>query len=200
MSIRPHGTIVLAAGAGARVGGPKALLLVAGEPLAIAHVRARTQSEVVVLVVSADVRDVLASRIDDPRVTLVVNALPGAWGPAASLRAAASAGVLDACGAWIVGPVDALPAAERSIEALLAALDDELDAVRFVRGHPIAARASTLRQAYAGVDVPPTLRDVLSRARVRTLPLPDDAAITTDLDTIDDVVRATGAPPRFTGR
>lgn len=207
MACAEYGTIVLGAGRGERVGGPKALLLVDGEPsavpLAVAHALARREASVVLVVVTAEIAAVLAPRLVGTGARLVVHALPNEWGPAASLRACA--GELSACERWIVGPVDALPAREASIELLLAALDSRgtcgtsgaADAARFVRGHPIAARATLLRDAYAGEGVPPTLRDVLARARVVTVPLPDDPAITTELDTVDDVVRVTGGMPAF---
>jgi CTP:molybdopterin cytidylyltransferase MocA len=196
-----HGVIILGAGRGARVGGPKALLLVDDVPLALAHARARRGAAAIVVVVTEEIAAVLAPRLADTGARLVVNALPNEWGPAASLRACA--GELAACERWIVGPVDALPAREASIELLLAALDEpradgaHVDAARFVRGHPIAARATLLRDAYAGEGGPPPLRDVLGRARVATVPLPDDPAVTTELDTVADVVRVTGARPAF---
>ncbi len=198
MARAAYGVVILAAGRGTRVGGPKALLLVDGVPLALAHVRARAAASAIVVVATADVAAVLAPRLTDPRVRLVINALPNEWGPAGSLRAGVDA--LATCALWIVGPVDGLPAGEAAIDALLDALgppEGAADAARFVRGHPIAARASLLREAYGGEGVPPTLRAVLSSARVATLALPADPALTTELDTVEDVVRVTGAPPAF---
>lgn len=195
-----YGTVILGAGRGTRVGGPKALLLVEPAtrvPLAVAHVRARREASAIVVVVTAEVASMLAPQLAGTGARIVVNALPNEWGPAASLRACAAE--LAACERWIVGPVDALPALEASIDLLLDALGAGVDAARFVRGHPVAARASLLRDAYVGEGEPPTLRDVLARARVVTVPLPDDPAITTELDTVDDVVRVTGARPVFLG-
>lgn len=203
MSAQAYGALVLAAGLGSRVGGPKALLRIGGQPLAIAHARAHAAAARVLLVVTEEVASALAPLVpigDKVRIRLLVNRLPNGWGPAASLRVAVPE--LDACERWIVGPVDALPPRADSIARLLAALEAKgaeppPDAARFTRGHPIAARASLLRDAYAGEGPPPTLRDVLARARVQPLGDAEDPAIGSDLDTIEDVVRATGAGPTF---
>jgi molybdenum cofactor cytidylyltransferase len=206
MATRAYGALVLAAGRGVRVGGPKALLVVRGAPLALLHAQSHAAAERVLLVLNEEVAPILAPLVpiqDRGRVRVLVNRLPSGWGPAASLRVAS--GELDACERWIVGPVDALPATAETIARLVEALGadgangEEHDAARFTRGHPIAARASLLRGAYAGEGEPPPLRDVLASARVRSLGESVDPAVTTELDTIEDVVRVTGAAPRFVG-
>jgi molybdenum cofactor cytidylyltransferase len=186
--------LVLAAGAGERMGGPKALLAVDGEPLARAHakrLRAAGCAEVVIVtrpgLVARFAGDaiVVASRAPDPAGSLAVGL--GAIGPG------------DDTALLVITPVDAWPARVETIAALVAAVVAGVEAAtpRYEGrgGHPIVIRATTLR---AFADAPRPLRDVLGalgHARVRVDV--DDPSVATDLDTPADVFAATGAPPRF---
>jgi molybdenum cofactor cytidylyltransferase len=195
--------LVLAAGKGARVGGPKALLLVDGAPLARAHVEARlADCDRVVVVTRRAIGDALATH-DWPtaRVRIVISDAPDEDGPAGSIAAAVSAHTLDDDARVLVTPVDVRPAQTRTINLLLQAIDDRHLAARFAHGHPIACRGDVLNRGYApSVDGrPPPLREVLRALgdATRVLPDADDRAVREELDEIDDVIRATGAPPRF---
>ncbi len=175
--------LVVAAGRGERVGGPKALLLIDGRPLAEHHARSH---ERVVIVTSAEVASALG-----PIATFVVPDRPAELGPAGSIGAAVRAGALDDADAVIITPVDVLPAARSLHRALLDTLDAN-DAVRPSRGHPVVVRGSVLRQRYRDGD--PILRDLLAEIPCARLP---DPGVVEDLDTPEDVLRMTGAAPRF---
>lgn len=190
--------LVLAAGRGRRMGGPKALLLIGDEPLALLH--ARTHERVmqgmrvvrVVIVTTEDVRGLLASdsRAD---ITFVAPDRPHELGPAGSIGAAVRSGALDGVSRVAITPVDVLPAPPSRIAALLDALVTH-EAALSPRGHPVALRGEVLRAGYR--DANPILRDFLATLGCARLP-PDEAGVLTDLDTPDDVVRITGSAPRF---
>jgi CTP:molybdopterin cytidylyltransferase MocA len=182
-------TVVLAAGKGSRMGGPKALLVVDGEPLAHLHVKSWPK---VILVVR---REVAAELSLPPHVRVVESTEEDALGPAGSLRAAVRSGALDAVDVAIVTPVDRMPASRETIEALLHALEGH-DAARPSRGHPIAIRASALRRTYREEALP--LRDVLATLDTAIVDLPACAA--RDLDTPEDLEAATGKRPVFLDR
>jgi molybdenum cofactor cytidylyltransferase len=197
--------LVLAAGKGVRVGGPKALLLVDGLPLVKAHVEARlTDCDRVVVVTRAAIAASLATSrcaAGSPRVQVVLSEAPDDEGPAGSIAAAVAQGALAGATLVLVTPVDVRPAATRTIELLFEAIDDRHTAARFAHGHPIACRADVLRAAYVPAfdQSPPPLREVLRALgdAVRVVADAGDRAVHEELDEIDDVIRATGAPPRF---
>ena len=112
----PFTTIVVAAGAGHRMGGPKALLAVrwgegAGElPLALAHAKAHLDggAERVVLVTRAEVARTL-SRFAQRGLDIVVSNQAHALGESGSIRCALALLELPP-EAWVViAPVDAPP-------------------------------------------------------------------------------------------
>lgn len=124
-------TIVLAAGRGARLGGPKALLLVhdAGRelppiPLLEAQCRDRraAESERVLAVVRPDMAELLGVRLRAAGATVVVSRAPEDQGPAGSLAAAANHLRNKPFRVAIVTPVDVRVApatVARLIEALM---------------------------------------------------------------------------------
>ena len=186
--------IVLGAGAGERMGGPKALLVVEGEPLASVHARRMREAGCteVVLVTRTDLVGRLA-----PLGDLVVASV--APDPAGSLAVALRALSLAADDLLVITPVDAWPARPGTIALLLDAVRAGAGAAtpRFGGrgGHPVVARA----RVFEGfTDAPRPLRDVLAalgaaRARLDV----DDSSVVVDLDAPADVVAATGTPPRF---
>ncbi len=205
--------IVLAAGAGARMGGNKARLLVPGpgggdEPLAHAHARRMHEAGAgdVLLVTRADVAPsfdgppegaepalrVVVSRAEDAAGSLALGV--GAW------RSGLARGARDAI--LIVTPVDAWPAELATIAALIAAVRAGAEAAtpRMARGaragrggHPVVVRASLFddvvgrgERAPAAPFAPLNERlAALGERRVRVDV--DDAAILTDLDTPEDL-------------
>jgi len=195
--------IVLAAGAGERMGGNKARLLLSGfgeEPLGALHARRMREAGCsgVVLVTRPDVAALFAG---DARMRVVTST---AREQAGSLALALDAMALDAApdAIVVVTPVDALPAKAETIEQLVAAVEAGVEAATPRRGgrggHPVVARARVIAGACAS-GLP--LRDVLAALGVQRLRVDvDDPAIGTDLDSPADVVRVTGAPPRFWGR
>jgi CTP:molybdopterin cytidylyltransferase MocA len=174
--------IVLAAGAGGRMGGPKARLIVNGDMLASLHVRRLREAgcdEVVVVL-----KEPLA--ID---ATIAISSAPD---PAGSLAVGLSAASGDPV---IVTPVDVMPARVETIRALVLALGDSIDAAtpvfRGANGHPVVIRR-------AAIAIGKPLRDVLAALGDRRTKIDvGDAAVATDLDTPEDVVAATGALPVF---
>ena len=189
-------TVVLAAGRGRRLGGPKALLcwpllpqkwLV---PLGVAHVEARRESARVVVVTRADVADVLrevspTTFAPAGRGRLVVSAAADELGPAGSLAAAVAAGLEG--DVVLVTPVDCPPARDSTVRALLDALESNGDALaakpRYEGrgGHPVALRARALTR-YRDVD-PPPLRDHLRTFGERLLEVPvSDETVRLDID------------------
>src|SRR5262249_11663866 len=121
-------TVILAAGRGVRLGGPKALLSwpsapgAPERPLAIAHAEERLAAESAraVIVTRQQMVPALLRHVR-PGVDILVSDAPDELGPAGSLGYAASrVGDTDAV---IVTPVDALPARRETVAALLARLD-----------------------------------------------------------------------------
>jgi CTP:molybdopterin cytidylyltransferase MocA len=187
--------VVLAAGRGERLGGPKALLAWPNDdsselPLALAHVRARRECERVLVVTRADI----AARLVSFGVTceIVVSQAPDELGPAGSLAAAAPHLGFDEELVLVI-PVDTPPAAADTVNALLAAMTPGVLAARprhaGRRGHPVLLRARALLR-YRAPDPPPLrdhLRDLDGVIDVDV----DDRAVLADFDTSDDV------EPRF---
>lgn len=199
--------IILASGKGERLGGTKALLawsLVRGGPempLAIAHAEARLAAEcgrVLVVARQPIVKKLL--RHVRPGIDLIVSTAPDELGPAGSLAAAAAR--LGDAAEIIVTPVDALPARADTVAQLLARLrsDPPPLAVRPVNrgrgGHPVVLRPEALARYLE--PSPPPLRDHLRALGDRCADVEvDDPTVLLDMDTPGDVMRATGAPPRF---
>ncbi len=187
-------TIVLAAGRGERLGGPKALLawLLAPQrwlmPLAAAHVEARNESDRVIVVTRADIAERLRhharmSFARSARGELCISTADDALGPAGSLAAAAA---LDLPGdaRLLITPVDCPPAEHATVGRLLAALDQGLAAKprhRGKGGHPVALCASLLER-YRVPD-PPPLRELLASLGDGLIEVAvDDPGVLVDID------------------
>src|SRR5262249_40099678 len=144
-------TVILAAGRGDRVGGPKALLAwpsSAGAkevPLAIAHAEERlaAESSRAVIVTRKQLVSTLL-RYVRPGIDVAASAAAEELGPAGSLASAAPR--LGEAERVIVPPVDAPPARRETVLALVARLDADpsLLAVRPLYqgrgGHPVVLR------------------------------------------------------------
>jgi CTP:molybdopterin cytidylyltransferase MocA len=183
----PSAAIVLAAGEGRRMGGPKALLVVDGRPLIHAHVQRLREARCNNIVVVT--RHATAAAIGD---------MPGARVVCAdthSMAASLSIGLQDLAPCVdrvvLVAPVDTLPVRCSTLRALLTAAAAEGTLVatpqhRGRSGHPIALRERLLRgfrEGYTG-----TLRDVVRGAGAQRCKLEvDDAAVLVDLDTPADL-------------
>lgn len=173
--------IVLAAGIGGRMGGPKARLLIGAETLATLHAQRLREAgcdEVVVVLRHGDAID----------ATIAISSAPD---PAGSLAIGLAAARGDPV---IVTPVDVIPAHVDTIHSLVRALgahDAATPRFQGRGGHPVVIRRSAI-----ALGTP--LRDVLEALGPRRVFVDvADAAVVTDLDTPEDVVHATGAPPRF---
>jgi molybdenum cofactor cytidylyltransferase len=194
--------IVLAAGSGSRLGGPKWAIEVAGTPLVLLHVARLAEAGCArILVIARPERvdelsrlhpDVLASSAAEPSGSLAVG-----------VRALASMSPEHLV--WIT-PVDVLPAkltTLKSLEAALWAPGLESPGIGAASprhagrgGHPVLLRSSALEPYRRGE--PPTLRALLEGLGPRRVAVPvDDPAVLGDLDTPGDVLRATGAPLCF---
>jgi CTP:molybdopterin cytidylyltransferase MocA len=199
-------TVVLAAGAGKRLGGPKALLVWPGpkgeeRPLAIAHAEERLAAESRhVLVVTRKPTMLVLLRFVRPGVDLLASDAADDLGPAGSLAFAVPR--LGDAEIVIVTPVDTPPAKAETVARLVDALlaSPELLAVRPVShgraGHPVALRHAALAR-YAE-PAPPPLRDHL-HALGPACGAVDvaDPTVLIDLDTPADVMGNLRVLPRF---
>ncbi len=187
--------LLLGAGRGERMGGPKALLMIEGEPLYLQHARRAREAGFtdVVLVTNREVAGVLPP---DAGVRLVISEEAETSG---SLARGCSA--LGGAELVLVTPVDAVPATARTIELLFQAIRDGAEAAtpRFEGrgGHPVVCRRDVLLP-YLGERPFPTLRDRLAslgerRHRVDVV----DPNVVLDLDQPEDVRVLTGAGPVF---
>lgn len=201
-------TIVLAAGSGKRLGGPKALLAwPSGKgkevPIAIAHAEARLAAESahVLVVTRKGMMKPLLGHVR-PGLDLLVSEAPDELGPAGSLAVAALR--LGDAEVVIVTPVDSPPAKADTIAKLLGRLaaDPALLAARPSykgrAGHPVALRRAALMR-YAE-ESPPPLRDHLRAmgAAVADVDV-NDTAVLIDLNTPADVMGLLRTLPRFIG-
>lgn len=180
--------VVLASGHGRRMGGPKALLMWDGVPLAQAHALAWASCcRRVVIVTRSDIAASLPPGLD-----VVISTEEDALGPAGSLAAAARH--LEGDAHWLVTPVDCPPVRRETCSALIEALGEAVAArprhgAR--RGHPVALRAEVW-QRYRREARP--LRDVLHEVGDRVAEVAvDDDGVLRDLDSPDDLPR----PPAF---
>ena len=207
-------TVVLAAGVGKRLGGPKALLAwpvgspgaprpAAGpdRPLAIAHAEERlaAESSRVLVVTRPPVVKVLLGHVR-PGIDLLSSDAADDLGPAGSLAfALPRLGEVDVV---IVTPVDTPPARAATVARLLAALaaDPALLAARPVchgrAGHPVALRLAALHR-YAEPQ-PPPLRDHLHALGAACAAVDvADPTVLIDLNTPADVMGTLQVLPRF---
>lgn len=198
-------TVLLAAGSGKRLGGPKALLAWPHEgkdrPLAIAHAEARlaAESERVLVVVRREVMGELLGHVR-PGIDLVVSSAPDEAGPAGSLAVALPK--LGDAELVIVTPVDAPPPRAETVKKLIERLDADptLLAARprygGKSGHPVALRRGGLAR-FEKAD-PPPLRDHLRALGDRCADVDvSDSSVLIDLNTPADVMGVLGALPRF---
>ncbi|AKT43165.1 nucleotidyltransferase family protein [Chondromyces crocatus] len=203
--------ILLAAGRGTRIGGPKALLAWPGatkgapeRPLVIAHAEARLAAESgrVLIVARQQVITTLIGYVR-PGLDLLVSHADDELGPAGSLAVAVSR--LADTDIAIVSPVDVPPASAATVSRLLARLEQGEPPPRAVRprhegrgGHPIVIRVEAL--ARYREPTPPPLRDHLRELGEGVVDEDvEDASVLADLDKPVDLLRLTGAPPRFLG-
>jgi CTP:molybdopterin cytidylyltransferase MocA len=200
--------VVLAAGKGARLGGPKALLRwTAGgkpRPLAIAHAEARLGAECtrVLIVARKPVVQALIPFVM-PGLDLLVSSAPDDLGPAGSIATAAAK--LGADDRVLIMPVDTVPAKAATVASLLARLGTGGAAPLAVRprhggrgGHPVALQAAALER-YREPN-PPALRDHLQALGEACVDEEvDDPDVLVDFDTPTEAMRVLRAPVTFFG-
>lgn len=185
--------LVLAAGRGLRMGGPKALLPWGSPPtpLALAHAAALEAAGVerVVVVVRADVAAILGPQNASAGVSLAVSSEPEDAGAAGSLRCGLSSLGWPSEGRAVITLTDALPVEAAVLDALTRAAGDGAAKPVFqgVGGHPVVVPC-----AWLGVyrDGAPTLRDVLRTHGERVVRVTvSDPRVTADLDTPAELAR-----------
>jgi molybdenum cofactor cytidylyltransferase len=193
-------SVILAAGSGSRLGGPKALLawrlMPKGSvvPLAAAHLEARAPEGPVLVVVREAVAHALrrhAPHAFSSACRLLVSHAPDGLGMAGSITAAMSA--LSGAERVLLTPVDVPPASTDTVRALAAALDRPgVRAARPVHGgrggHPVLVEGSVL-DAYRAAH-PPPLREVLCALGAGWADVAvEDPKVLVDLDTAADFAR-----------
>lgn len=178
MDVTECAAVVLAAGAGKRMGMPKALLSVDGEPLAVCQARHldRAGFKPVHIVVGCALDHVLPSVSSWPHVAINED-----WrlGQFSSIQVGIRASG-DDC--WVaILPVDIWCVAEETLVALRAHRVGGIDAVvpcfRKRRGHPPLLAPEFCRQIMALSPRSGRLDHALKRARVAELPVPDPAVL-----------------------
>lgn len=198
-------SIVLAAGDGKRLGGPKALLAWPSpsgkdRPLSIAHAEERLAAESAeVLIVTRKTMIPALLGYVRPGIHLLSSDAAADLGPAGSLAFAVSR--LPAGDLILVTPVDTQPARAETVRAMVACLDADprLLAARPSYhgrgGHPVILRRAAL-DAYK--TAAPPLRDHLAALgdAVAVVEV-SDPTIVLDLDTPADVMGVLRALPRF---
>ena len=200
--------IILAAGKGMRLGGPKALLLWPGaqgtkpRPLAIVHaeMRLKAESTRAIVVARKQIVQILLPFVC-PGLDLVVSDAPDELGPAGSLATAVSR--IKADDRVLVCPVDTLPAKRETVEKLLSALGlagaqplatRPKQGERF--GHPVAMQNAALDR-YRQPD-PPPLRDHLRALGDACIGVEvRDPDVLVDIDTPADAMRFLHGPPQY---
>jgi molybdenum cofactor cytidylyltransferase len=200
--------IILAAGKGMRLGGPKALLLWPGakgtkpRPLAIVHAetRLKTESTRAIVVSRKHIVQLLIPFVG-PGLDLVVSDAPDELGPAGSIATAVSR--LQPTDRVLVCPVDTLPARRDTTERLLSALGADGSAPLATRpkvgerfGHPVAMQGIALDRYRQ--PSPPPLRDhlkSLGEACIGVDVRDPDALV--DIDTPADAGRYLAGPPQY---
>ncbi|MBK8256258.1 MAG: NTP transferase domain-containing protein [Polyangiaceae bacterium] len=206
-------SLILAAGRGTRIGGPKALLLVGSGPDAapLAEVQSRDHLAVgastVAVVLRAREADMLAPRLQSRGVRIVVSEAPEEHGPAGSIAAAVRALDLAPPAVWLITPVD-LRVAPQTLHAVATFNDPSAPRTVAVvpsfqgrKGHPVAILSSALTR-YVEPN-PPPLRDHLRSLAdgVHILHVPDPN-ITENLNRSSQTqtlarITESALPPRF---
>ena len=180
--------IVLAAGLGTRMGGPKALLEVDGESLLRRHVARFAELGARVFVVTRGAyADAVTEILPRGAARLVIGDTAS---PADSLQLAVRSAQLEANELVFVTPVDVRPASAATLHALRAAMQAAVLAAtpqyRAHGGHPVLLRAEALRAYDTGEPLP--LRNhlqALGRRRIRVLV--DDPNVERDFDVPSDL-------------
>ncbi len=190
--------IVLAAGHGRRLGGPKALLVVHGAPLAALHATRLFEAgcREVVVVVRAEV----AGRVVLPTKARV--AISAAEDPAGSIAVGLAHVATSDDELVLIAPVDVLPASVTTLAVLAAAIAAGAEAATPRRngtsGHPVVARAGVL-DAYR-VGRTPRLCDVLDALGERRVRVAvEDDAVTSEINAPADAQRVLGGCAVFAG-
>jgi CTP:molybdopterin cytidylyltransferase MocA len=190
--------VVLAAGHGRRLGGPKALVVFEGESLASAHAVRLFEAgcrEVVVVV-----RSEVLPRLSLPPLARV--AISSAEDPAGSLSVGLHEVATEPEEPVFISLVDVLPARVTTLSLLAAVLEGGAEAATpsrcGVSGHPVAARARVL-DVYRGRNgAAPRLCDVLDALGPRKVRVVvDDEAVTSEIDAPADAHRVLGHGPVF---
>lgn len=203
-------SIILAAGKGERLGGPKALLIWpittprgrSELPLAIAHAEERlaAESSRVLIVTRRAVVQALLGYVK-PGIDLLASDMADDLGPAGSIAFGVQR--IGDASEVLITPVDTPPARADTTARLLERIrigDPPPLAARPRNGgrsgHPVVLRVAAL-DPYRGPS-PPALRDRLRALGDQCAEVDvDDPSVKLDLNTPADVMGALRAPPRF---
>ncbi len=159
--------IILAAGGSSRMGRPKALLPLDGQPLIHHHIdQLGAVCEAIVVVIGGSAEDIRAVLPGD--VGVVLNPDWSVTGPAESLRLALSQPIARA----IITPVDVPPAPRPVLDAILASGGPAVPMWQGQDGHPVVIDEATRGSLVSGG----LLRDALVGARRVAVDWPDAVA------------------------
>lgn len=184
--------VVLAAGAGERMGGPKALLELDGAPLLQRHVERALALGCahVAAIIAPEVHALLAPALSRFAAKLsLIAAHTDSQASSLARIVQALAHAHSSSPTFLITPVDVLPCSAATFRALHAALAPQLCAATpsFAGrgGHPVLVRAELLMPYRdAALAAYPPLRDVLARAGARRREVVvEDPAVVSDLDT-----------------
>ncbi len=139
--------VVLAAGAGRRMGMPKALLPVEGGPLVCAHLRALAPCCDALIVVTGASAGAVAAAVSGWSVTLRENVEWARTGPRESLLCGLDG--LSPTDTAVLTPVAAEPAPPAVRDALARAGAPAVPVHRGARGHPVFVEVGPVRAALA---------------------------------------------------
>ncbi len=186
-----HG-ILLSAGHGRRIGGPKALLTLRGETF---HARLSRAFQAAglpwVSVVSGTVAESLPPPIREE--TRVVNPDPDSGGMFSSARLGVAEALRRGATSVVFLPVDHPLVTADDLGAVAAGLHSGSEVVIAThggrRGHPVGLGPSAMREAGSDPSVT-TLRDVVHRDPERVLEVPASEGVLVGVNTREDLERA----------
>lgn len=163
--MRVDSAILLAAGGSSRMGHPKALLPLGGEPIVRRHVRALAAVACRVVVVTGGHADLVRAALPpELPVAIVHNDRWQQTWPLDSLALALRS--LPLAAPLLVSPVDVLPPSPETLARLLASAPPAVPVCQGQRGHPVLLGPVEVERIRAGHGAEEGLRGLLQEAQL----------------------------------